>query len=91
MSAIGYAHKLKAVPDPTSSFLILELLHACHKQEKRFDPRMPIVKPMLERLMLTLGHKSEPPASLSSNLSSFMPFWELEKLQSEEKIGTMLT
>ena len=59
MSAIGYVHKLKAVPDPTSSSLILELLQACHKQQKSFDPRMPIVKPMLERLMLTLGHNRQ--------------------------------
>jgi len=55
-SAIGYVHKLKAVPDPTSSFLILKLLRACHKQQKSVDSRMPIVKPVLERLMLTLVH-----------------------------------
>ena len=55
--------QIKRVPDPTSSFFILELLHACHKQQKRFDPCMPIVKPVLERLKLTLGHKSEPSAS----------------------------
>ena len=53
---IGYVHKLKAIPDPTSSFLILKLLRACHKQQKNVDSRMPIVKPMLERLMLTLVH-----------------------------------
>ena len=56
VSAIGYVHKLKAIPDPTSSFLILKLLRACHKQQKIFDSRMPIVKPVLERLMLTLVH-----------------------------------
>jgi len=56
VSAIGYVHKLKAIPDPTSSFLILKLLRACHKQQTIFDSRMPIVKPMLERLMLTLVH-----------------------------------
>ena len=56
VSAIGYVHKLKAIPDPTSSFLILKLLRACHKQQKNFDSRMPILKPMLERLMLTLVH-----------------------------------
>ena len=55
-SAIGYVHKLKAVPDPTSSFLILKLLRACHKQQKSVDSRMPIVKPVLERFMLTLLH-----------------------------------
>ena len=56
VSAIGYVHKLKAVPDPTSSFLILRLLRACHKQQKNVDSRMPVVKPMLERLMLTMLH-----------------------------------
>ena len=56
VSAIGYVHKLKAIPDPTSSFLILKLLRACHKQQKSVDSRMPIVKPMLEHLMLTLVH-----------------------------------
>ena len=55
-SAVGYVRKLKAIPDPTSSFLILKLLRACQKQQKSFDTRMPIVKPMLERLMLTLVH-----------------------------------
>ena len=55
-SAVGYVRKLKAIPDPTSLFLILKLLRACHKQQKSFDTRMPIVKPMLERLMLTLVH-----------------------------------
>ena len=56
VSAIAYVHKLKAIPDPTSSFLILKLLRACHKQQNIFDTRMPIVKPMLERLMRTLVH-----------------------------------
>ena len=56
VSAVDYVHKLKAIPDPTSSFLILKLLRACHKQQKSVDTRMPIVKPMLERLMLTLVH-----------------------------------
>ena len=56
VSAIGYVHKLKAIPDPTSSFLILKLLHACHKQQTIFDSRMSIVKPMLEGVMLTLVH-----------------------------------
>ena len=31
VSAIGCVHKLKAIPDPTSPFLILKLLHARHK------------------------------------------------------------
>ena len=53
---IAYVHKLKAISDPASSFLILKLLRACHKQQKNVDTRMPIVKPMLERLMLTLVH-----------------------------------
>ena len=53
VSAIGYVHKLKAIPDPTTSFLILKLLRVCHKQQKSFDTRMTIVKPVLERLMLT--------------------------------------
>ena len=56
VSAIGYVHKLKAIPDPTSSFLILKLLHTCHKQVNSFDTCMPIVKPMLECLIITLVH-----------------------------------
>ena len=56
VSEIGYVHKLKVIPNPTSSFLILKLLRACHKQQKNSDTRMPIVKPMLERLMRTLVH-----------------------------------
>ena len=56
VSAIGCVHKLKAIPNPTSPFLILKLLHARHKQQTIFDSRMPIVKPMLERVMLTLVH-----------------------------------
>ena len=55
-SAIGYVHKLKAIPEPTSSFLILRLLCTCHKQLKSFDTCMPIVKPMLECLIITLVH-----------------------------------
>jgi len=55
-SAIGYVHKLKAIPEPTSSFLILRLLCTCHKQLKSFDICMPIVKPMLECLIITLVH-----------------------------------
>ena len=54
--AIGYIYKLKAIPIPTSSVLILKLSCTCHKQQKNVDSRMPIVKPMLERLMLILGH-----------------------------------
>jgi len=55
-SATGYIYKLKPIPNPTSAVLVLKLSCTCHKQQKSFDTHMPIVKLMLEHLMLTLGH-----------------------------------
>ena len=56
VSAIGYVHKLKSLPDPTSSFLILQILRACHKNGSVTDTRLPIDRPMLGKLMGALDH-----------------------------------
>ncbi|KAK7474811.1 hypothetical protein BaRGS_00033949 [Batillaria attramentaria] len=56
VSAIGYVHKLRELPDPTSAFLTQKLLQACHKQRQRVDSRLPIDKTILEKLIAALPH-----------------------------------
>ena len=50
-SALGYVHKLQGLEDPTSAFVVLQLLKACHKQGGCADTRLPIDKTLLRKLM----------------------------------------
>ena len=48
---------------------------------------------MLERLMFTLGHTGTDQYRqhlVQAMFALCLPFWELDKLQSDEKTGTML-
>ena len=53
LSAIGYVHKIRDLPDPTKSFLIHKLLTAV-KRQRSPDVRLPITKPVLSRLVASL-------------------------------------
>ena len=46
LSAIGYVHKMKGLPDPTKTFLIHKLLSGLGRQ-KSPDVGLPILKPIL--------------------------------------------
>ena len=52
LSAIGYVHKMKGLPDPTKAFLIEKLLTALGGQVSS-DIRVPISRPVLHELVGT--------------------------------------
>ncbi|XP_070204767.1 uncharacterized protein [Littorina saxatilis] len=56
VSALGYIHKMYAVPDPTSSFMIQKLLQAGHKRTPAHDSRLPLSKKLLIQLLDSLTH-----------------------------------
>ena len=94
VSAIGYVNKLKAIPDPTSSFLILKLLRAAISSRNLLT----LVCPLWSQCWnVSCAHWCTQAQIITASTSSkqclllpSMPSWELDKLQPEEKIGTML-
>ena len=52
-SALGYAHKLADIPDPSSSFLVRKSLQTVRKIKPAFDKRLPITKHILETLFMS--------------------------------------
>lgn len=64
LSTISYVHKLKGFNDPTKSFLIEKLLTALSRQHPS-DIRLPITRPILHHLTLSLNF---------SNSSAFQSF-----------------
>ena len=51
ISAIGYVHKIFAVPDPTSQFVVQKILGAITKLHSKADSRLPITQFILHRLL----------------------------------------
>jgi len=49
--AIGYAHKIKSVPDPTSSFIVQRVLAAANKLNPTTDNRLPITVDILKNII----------------------------------------
>lgn len=54
ISALGYVHRLKAIPDPTTSFIIKRLLRCVHKTASSTDSRLPITECILRKLIESL-------------------------------------
>ena len=54
VSAIGYAHKFKGVPNPTTHTSVQKLLAAAHKFKPSVDARLPITIVILIELVQTL-------------------------------------
>lgn len=54
ISALGYVHRLKAIPDPTASFIIKRLLRCVHKTASSTDSRLPITECILRKLIESL-------------------------------------
>lgn len=52
ISALGYVHRLKAIPDPTTSFIIKRLLRCVHKTASSTDSRLPITECILRKLIV---------------------------------------
>ena len=50
-SAIGYVHRLAAVPDTSSSFLVQKMLAGASKLSPSLDSRLPITSTILARLI----------------------------------------
>lgn len=57
LSAIGYVHKMKGLPDPPKAFLIEKLLTALGRQVSS-DIRVPISRPVLHELVGSVHHTS---------------------------------
>lgn len=58
VSALGYQHKIKNMPDPTVSFIVKRLLRSVHKVGRKGDTRLPITEPILNQLLHSLPHIS---------------------------------
>ena len=56
VSALGYAHRLASLPDPSRSELIQLALRGYSKMNPILDSRLPITLPILERLISALDH-----------------------------------
>ena len=59
LSAIGYAHKLAGVNDPTETAIIRQILKGYRKLAPSHDVRLPITLPILTRLIGSLKHTTE--------------------------------
>lgn len=54
ISALGYVHRLKAIPDPTTSFIIKRLLRCVHRTASNTDSKLPITECILHQLIESL-------------------------------------
>ena len=54
--AIGYIHKLRSLPDPTSYYPVQRLLAAATKTSTQQDTRLPITLPILRSMCLSFNH-----------------------------------
>ena len=61
MSAIGYAHKLMGLADPTSAFVVSKLIAGAYRTRPVYDVRLPITVTILNRLVESLEHTTEGP------------------------------
>lgn len=59
LSAIGYAHKLAGVNDPTETAIIRQILKGYRKLAPSHDVRLPITLPILTRLIASFQHTTE--------------------------------
>lgn len=53
-SAIGYVHKLLNLPDPSTSFIVKQILKGSSKLRPSKECRLPITKSLLHRMILEL-------------------------------------
>ena len=59
LSAIGYAHKLAGVNDPTETAIIHQILKGYRKLAPVRDVRLPITLPILRQLVTSFQHTTE--------------------------------
>lgn len=52
LSAISYVHKMLALQDPTKNYFLSKLLGGAKLLNPRLDNRLPITRPILERLLI---------------------------------------
>lgn len=56
VSALGYCHKLSGVDDPTKVFFVMQMLRGYGKLGFRLDSRLPIILPILLRILASAVH-----------------------------------
>ena len=54
ISALGYVHKIRDLPDPSKAFIIKRLLRSVHKNGRKGDTRLPITEPILLKIVQSL-------------------------------------
>ena len=59
LSAIGYAHKLAGVNDPTETAIIRQILKGYRKLAPVRDVRLPITLPILRQLVASFQRTTE--------------------------------
>ena len=60
-SAIAYWHKIRLLPDPSTSFIVVKALEGFHRLRPAVDSRRPITKPILASLILQLQQVARSP------------------------------
>lgn len=56
ISAIGFAHRLASLSDPTKTDMIKMLLRGCSRRTKQVDSRLPITLEILEKIIKATDH-----------------------------------
>lgn len=56
ISAIGYVHKILALPDPTQMFIVKKILRGCHRLSPTVDSRLPITRDILLQIIKAIPH-----------------------------------
>ena len=56
LCGIAFAHKIRNMEDPSSSFLVKKLIRALQKKPKSADPRRPITRALLARFVKAWRH-----------------------------------
>jgi len=81
LSAIGYAHKLAGVNDPTETAIIRQLLKGYRKLAPSHDVRLPITLLILTRLIASFEHTTESAyqfhmlSAMCSSLFCIFAYW----------------
>ena len=103
LSAIGYAHKLAGVHDPTETTIIRQILKGYCKLAPLHDVHLPITLPVLMQLIASFKHTTESAYQLhfpflhigeitiySSNHSNLIMLSQLEQILNGQGLVTAL-
>ena len=94
VSALGYFHKLRNLPDPAGAFIIVQMLRGYGKTGMRADTRLPITLPVLHKILMTVPQLSGPPYNIclfkSMCLFAFYAFARVGEITLSESAGNII-